>query len=429
MGQPRWTGVDLWNLLNLPMAKLVGLYPEYTKDTLKGKKAYWKAKLRKGEIKMPENSPTGAEGGERGFEDILRLHNLSPELAQQFTDQGYHIGYIKNSEGEIEYTIPLPHARGRGSIDPESLGFVPATPARITPNKRKPVERPYKVIFAFSDAQIDYRRTDEGLEPIHDERALKVARMICASVRPDVIVNLGDTVDLAALSRFKADSDHFQRTLGPSFQRVHNYYAELRADNPDARIVEVDSNHNTRLKDFALKYTPQFYGLKKAGSTEEDWPVISYPNLANLNAVGVEWVSGYGAAEFVYGEEYDTPPIVFKHGRTMVSNGSTANKESKDNPEVNVVRGHGHRSEMHTRTNRAGNYLASVMVGALCRIDGAVPSYHSAVDDRGRVVNKNEDWQNGVLIIRDYQGNYEFQHIPIRQGKAYFNGEEYDGTS
>jgi hypothetical protein len=262
------------------------------------------------------------------------------------------------------------------------------------------------------------------LEPIHDERALSVGALLCKDLQPDEIINLGDTVDLASISRFSPDSDHFHRTIGPSFQRVHDYYAQLRADTPWAKITEVDSNHNTRLKNFVLKYAPSMYGVQRAGE-ENEYPVLSYPFLANLGKLSIDWVSGYGAAEYVYGLEYDKPPIIFKHGNSAVSAGSTAAKESKENPEVNVVRGHTHRIETLYRTTRSGNYLASVICGVMCRTTGEVPSYHSAVDDHGAPVKYQENWQTGVLVIHDYEGDYQFDHVPIRNGVAHYNGKEY----
>ena len=419
MGAIRWEGKHLSNLIHLTINELLDIYPNYSIGTLKGKKSYWRTKITKGEIPMPPKP----EQAPKGFDDILRLHHLNPETLKEFADQGFHVGYIKNKEGEIEYTLPLPRARkGNKNLD----DFTPAVPAKITPSRRKPIKRDHKRLYVFSDAQIDYRRLEDGtLEPIHDETALEIGRMICKDIMPDEIINLGDTVDLAALSRFKPDSDHFHRTLGASFQRVHDYYAELRADNPWAKIVEVDSNHNTRLKDFMLKNAPDMYGMKQAGAEADDYPVFTYPFLANLKAVQVDWVSGYGAAEYVYGLEYDTPPIVFKHGKSAVSNGSTAAKESKENPETHVVRGHSHRIETAYRTTRAGHYLASVVVGASCRTTGEVPSYHSAVDDRGQVVNFQENWQMGVMVIEDYNGTYHFNHIPINNGEAFYNGKHY----
>lgn len=417
MAKPRWVGEDLWRLLSLSVPELTKIYPQYSRGTLKGKKAYWKNKLKKGEIKMPEKPP-------RQPEQLIEDPTIVSEI-----EGWWDVGFA-NPEDPTNPTVVrmFRHStKNRPSLDEEE--YAPAVPANIKPSRRKSAVRDHDVLFVFSDAQIDYRRLSDGeLDPIHDERAIRVAQMLCRDLQPDTILNLGDTVDLAALSRFKKDSDHFQRTIGPSFQRVHDMYAQFRADSPNARIIEVDSNHNTRLKDFMLKNAPDLYGVKRPGDPEEEYPMFTYPYFTNLSHVGVEWVSGYGAAEFVYGEDYDAPPIVFKHGQSVASNASTASKESKANPETHVVRGHGHRQEQHTRTNRAGQYLVSMQIGSLCRLTGEVPSYHSGVDDRGNVVHHQEDWQQSVLVIRDYRdGNYEFHTVYIREGLALFNGNVYNG--
>lgn len=423
MGKIKYSGKKLYYLLNDSWNDFHAKYPGIKYNTWKGKRGYYKKKIKNGEIEMPpkpEQEPTPTN--DSGFEDILRLHNLSPALANELEEKGFHVGFIKNKEGEIEYTIPLPHARGKRGPDMDQ--FEPATPARITPTKQKPTQRDHRLLFVFSDAQIDYRRIEDQLVPIHDERALKVAQMMCKDLRPDEIINLGDTVDLASLSRFSPDSDHFQRTLGPSFQRIHDHYAQLRADNPDAKIVEVDSNHNTRLKKFFLKNAPDMYGFRRPGE-DNQYPMFTYPYMANLGHVGVEWISGYGAAEYEYGEEYGKPSIIFKHGISVVSGGSTAAKESREHPYNHVVRGHSHRIESVYRTTRKGEYLGSFVVGAACKITGEVPSYHSAVDDEGQPVKFQENWQQGVMVIEDYEGDYQFYHVPIINGIAHFKGKEY----
>ena len=418
MGVQKWKGKDLYNLLTLPLAQLRLLYPDYTVGTIKGKKAYWLKQLRDGKITMP--NPESFEPNE-----ILEPFGLTPD---EDAVVNYHIGYIKNSDGEIEYTKPLPSVKNTAPRQKLENFISQASPIIIKATTQKPPERDYRLIFAFGDSQIDYREINGELSPIHDERALKVARLLCRHYRPETIVNLGDTIDLAALSRFPADSNHFKHSLNPAFDRVHRLYAELRADNPEAAIHEVDSNHNTRLAKFILRQVPELYGIQQAG-VEQSYPILTYPFFANLDAVGVTWHSGYGAAEFVYGEEYGGPPIVFKHGTTVVSGGSTASKESKENPETHVVRGHGHRIESHWRTNRKGEYLSSHQIGCTCSIDGDVPSYHSAVDDNGQVVKKKENWQQGVMIITDYlNGQYQFDQIPIIDGVAYYEGREFDGN-
>lgn len=354
---------------------------------------------------------------------IFKKHNidLSAEELSKARRVGFHIGYVKNGEGEIEYTKPLPHIDfvDEGGVTSDGLTQVAA--ARITPSRAKPKQRPYRRLFAFGDMQIGYRDIDGEMVPLHDEVAMGVARLICKDLQPDVIVNLGDSVDMAELSRFAPDSTHFSnRTLQQAFNRVHNFYAELRADNPAAKIVEVDSNHNVRLNRTILKMTPQLWGLKQAGAGE-DYPVLTYPYMANLKSLDVDWVGGYGAAEYVYNDD-----LVFIHGNKVRSNGSTADMLSKEYPETNIVAGHGHKQQMHTRTTRKGNYLTAVQVGALCRTDGIVPGYGTAVDDYGKPVPKMEEWQQSVLDIQDYgDGNYQFNPILIRGGRAYYEGKEY----
>lgn len=355
---------------------------------------------------------------------------LTSEELGKATRAGFHVGYIKNSEGEIEYTKPLPHVDfGGTSLEreaPENPFVSQAAPVRISPSRRRAPLRDHRKLVVFSDAQIDYRRIDGQLVPIHDERALEIVRMLCKEEQPDEIINLGDTVDLAALSHFDPDSNHFFNSIQPSFDRAHRMYAELRADNPNAKITEVDSNHNTRLAKFVLKQAMDFYGFKRPGEEPEEWPVLTYPYLANLNKVGVDWVSGYGAAEYQYGDDKD---LVFIHGNTVASNGSTALRISKQYPDVNIVQGHGHRLERHTRTTRAGKYLTALMLPALCKNTGEVPGYHSSVDDRGKVVHYQENWQQGAVIVNDYgDGNYEYQEMLINNGRAFHNGKEYESS-
>ncbi len=344
---------------------------------------------------------------------------------------GFHIGYIKNDKGEIEYTKPLPTVRF-GKRGEDATSYTPATPARITPSKRKSIKHDYDSIFVMGDAQIDFRRIvnletgEEELVPIHDIRAMKLARAICNDIRPDTIACVGDMVDLSALSRFKLDSDHFNRTLAPAFQADHDFFAGFRADHPDARIIETDSNHNTRLKDNVLKNTPAMYNVRQAGAAPDDYPVLTYPHLANFKALDVEWVSGYGAAEFEYSDD-----LAFIHGTLAVSKGSTAARLSQENPDRHIVQGHAHRAESHHRTDRRGRQFGAHVVGALCRTTGEVPSYHSAVDDRNQVVKHQENWQQGVMhITRDRNsGLVQTQHILFHDGRAFYNGKEYVGDA
>lgn len=425
----RWTGNDLINLMTLDVEDLINLYPTQTKKNIIRRKQEFAKKLREVDVERP-NSGEFKDNPENGELEALAKQfgkagiNLSAEDLSNATRAGFHVGYIRNADGEIEYTKPLPHVeyavkRSESLLD----AWKPATPAKITPSKKKPIKRDYNVLLVFGDMQIDYRRIDNDLIPIHDERAMDALAHFASELQPNELINLGDTVDFAALSRFQRDSDHFYRTLGPSFQRIHDFYAQLRSDNPNAKIVEVDSNHHKRLTDFVLKNMPDFYGVRQAGN-QDDYPVFSYPYLANLKHVGVDWVGGYGAAEYVYKDD-----LAFIHGNFAVSAGSTAAKLAKANPDRNIVQGHVHRAETQYQTDRRGNMLGAFTVGALCRSDGVVPSYHSSVNELGKPVKYQENWQSSAMVIEDYgDGQYNFEHVLIRDGKIVYRGKEY-GTA
>lgn len=350
-----------------------------------------------------------------------------PERHEQVEGKLYktwEVSAFNRETGEWETAIN----HGYEFTSPPTETFEPATPAKITPTRRKRIQTIGRLLLVFGDSQIGYHRVydeegNESLIPTHSEEALSILTQINATERPNEIINLSDTVDLAELGRFDHTSDSFHRTLGPSFQRAHDLYAQLRADNPDATITEVDSNHTTRVQKAMMKRYPEWYGFTLPG---EEYPMMSYFRLANLGILDVQFIAGYGGAEYVYGEDYDTPPIVFKHG-TMTSSapGATVRKEASQNPTTHVIRGHGHSFEHIAQTDRYGRVLHYMQLGTTCATTGTVPSYHSSMDDFGQPVHKQENWQNQLLMVTDYEGTYHFDVINIINGVAWYRGKQY----
>ena len=321
----------------------------------------------------------------------------------------------KNAEGEAE--IHQLHKYEYGSE--RNLIIKPVEAAKIPPDRRKPPKRDHKLIFVFSDAQIGYRNIDGELNPIHDEAAITAALKLAYHLRPNVVVDCGDTTDFGELGKFSPDSDHFYGTLQPSLQRTHELFAQFSAATPGAERVTVWSNHVKRLTDYILRNAPALYNIKAAN---EKYPAMSYPGLLKLDEIGWGYADGY-PGEYQYAQD-----LAFMHGTFAVSNGSTANKLSKANYGRNVVQGHKHSIETHYHTTREGNAMGAFVVGALCRIDGAVPSYHNSVGVNNQPVHHMENWQNGVMVIRDYgDGKYQFDQVPIRDGVIFYNGEEFNG--
>lgn len=401
MAKVTWTGSKLSSLIHDSWAVFHVKYPEVKKGTYYGKRNYWSNKIKEGVIPMPPK-PEQQEGRLYKTWEVSAFNRETGEW-ETATNHGY------------DYTAPPPEV------------FEPAKPAKITPTKRKRIERLGRTLLVFGDSQIGYHRVydqegNDELIPTHSEEALSILTQINAYERPDEIINLSDTVDLAELGRFDHTSDSFHRTLSPSFQRAHDLYAQLRADNPDAKITEVDSNHTTRVQKAMMKRYPEWYSFTLPN---EEYPMMSYYRLANLAPLGVDFIAGYGGAEYVYGEDYDTP-IIFKHG-TTTSNapGATVRKEAGQNPTTHVIRGHGHSFEHIANTTRHGDVLHYMQLGTTCATNGTVPSYHSSMDDFGRPVHNQENWQQQILMVHDFDGHYQFNVIDIIAGIARYNGREY----
>jgi len=316
-----------------------------------------------------------------------------------------------------EWTTAMNHAYEPVADDVRDLFITQAPPVRITPSRAKPVNRDHIVIASIPDEQIGYRNIDGELIPIHDERAMSVARMLLKDIKPEFIVAQGDTIDFAELSRFSPDSDHFQRTIQPSINRASLWDAELASDNPNSRRLRLEGNHQ-RLSKFILKNAMQLHNIKRANS---DTAVLSMPFLLRADETGWEYISGYPANEYRYADD-----LVFVHGSRVRSGGSTAELMSKTYPDRNVVFGHVHRQEMHTRTNHRGQYLTAATFGTLARVDGAVPSFGNGVDQDNQIVQNYENWQQGIGLIHDYGEGYKFEPIPIHNGRAFYNGKVYE---
>lgn len=400
----KYTDQELYLLLN-DTDKFIAIYPTKTRNQILTLKRYYRKTGLKMEQEIGQNQePTG------------RLYKTWEVSAF-------------NARTE-EWSTTVNHGYDFGSQQQLSDFISQADPVKINPSRRRPVKRDHNVMVVFSDTQIGYMdiKGDGELTPIHDEAYISCVRLVCQDYRPEFIIDTSDTLDMTQLSRFPSDSPRFNISLNHSINRGHRMFAELRQDNPNSRIISVDSNHTARLGKFLMKQAPELYGVRQAESKSK-YPALTYPFLMNFEAIGVEWYGGYGAAAYVHGEEYGAPPIVFKHGESAVANGSTAAKESKENPETHVVRGHSHRAELFHRTQRNGNYLTSMVIGCGCHTGGHVPSYHSSVDDNGVPVHYQENWSQSIGIIFDYKdGTYDFNHIMVNKGIARYNGKEYNGN-
>lgn len=310
---------------------------------------------------------------------------------------------------------------------PEWPVVQPAKPITVRPTKtQRKVTKGWHTAVILPDPQIGYRRYEDGtIDPFQDERAINVALQVVRYLRPDVVVNLGDVMDLPEFGTYEQEPA-FAFTTQPTIDRTGQFFAEQRANAPEAEVFYIEGNHDRRLQKSIIKNAKAAFGLRQA-NTPESWPVLSIPHLLNLDSLNVKYIEGYPA-----GECWINDNLVCIHGAKVRSNGSTASAYI-DDERVSVLFGHVHRIELQhkSRRTRAGvkrNFAATP--GCLCRVDGAVPSTKSSTDCFGRALTTWENWQQGFGVVRFQEGDGRFnlELAPIHDGTAIFRDKEFVST-
>lgn len=301
----------------------------------------------------------------------------------------------------------------------------PAVRVKSRPASKRQIDD-WKRAVILPDIQVGFRKFDDGtLDPFHDEVAIEVAMQILRDADPDLVVLVGDNLDLPEWSVKFIQEPAFAQTTQLAVNRLYLLLANIRANlREGARIVYIEGNHDRRLVTFITNNAKQALHLKQASPTPDSWPVMSVPHLLRLDELGVEYVAGYPAARYWINDN-----LMVIHGHKVKSNGSTASAVI-DDERVSTLFGHVHRMEeiYKTRHTRGGpRFILAATMGTLARIDGAVPSTKGATDLQGRAIQSFENWQQGLSVV-DYQpgdGEFEYSSTLIHGGKARWRGKNY----
>ena len=359
---------------------------------------------------------------ERGF-DLEQLRNR--EIGKVAL---WQMG-MKNAEHEFEshdlYGIEL---KPEPEKEVDNL-FPQVESADIRPTRRRKAQRIGEMAIGYGDGQVDFRlirdpRTMETeVMPLQNLPMHRIILQMNAYYMPEQTINGGDFGDFAASSRFDPDSDHFNGSTTLALQWIHDFYSQMRADNPNAKIVEVPSNHGDRPRKKVLKEMPEFYNLYRPG---EDYPAWTYYSMAKLGELAVEMPGGYPNGEHVYGHESN--PVIMKHG--VYTGKNAVRREALENPTVNIVRWHDHSEQSLKQTTRDGKQLFYIIMGSSCLNNAPVPGYHNTIDDFNQPVEyHNRNHVNSFIIMRhDGKGNYDPTSVDVVDGKAYYDGMEWNGS-
>lgn len=336
-----------------------------------------------------------------------RRNGRQPEPTMRLS----RIGERYDAEGNFKGSY---HSFARPMVEP----LRPAAPVKVQVKLPKPQPKAGKTVAFLPDAQIGYRRLDDGtLEAFHDEDAMAASLRVLAAVRPDVVVNLGDLVDFAPLSRF-AQEPGFSQTTQAAVDRAHRFLAECIAVTPGAEHHLIAGNHDVRAERWMAKHAPELARVRPTGSA---WPAVSVPAFLRLDDLGVHYVDSYPAGRLWLGED-----LVVQHGVKVNSSGSTAALYVKEATTC-VVYGHVHRHEFHPRTYETAAGLRTVWAaspGTLAKNRGGVPSFHGSTSGRtGAATELAENWTQGVGVVTLLDGVPPlWEHAFIVDGQVFFRG-------
>lgn len=403
-----WVGEKLEHLLEYNIDRLVELYPQFNRNHLTSTQKYWRNKMERQPQGNNEQTPDKPVG---------RLYKT------------WETSAFNKETQEWETAVNHGYEYDKNSGDVDSL-FPQVERAKITPTRRKRAQRLGAYILGYGDGQADFRlirdpRTMETkVMPLHNIPMHRIILKMNAHYQPEITINGGDFADFAASSRFPADSDHFNGSMTLAMQWIHDFYAQMVADNPNANHHEVASNHSDRIRKKILREMPEMYNFYRPG---EDYPAWTYYSIARLGELGIRHSGGYPNDELIIGDPA-YPQLLAKHG---VATGKNAVYQEADrNPTINVIRWHNHGERMIKRTTREGHQLFYLILGSSCMNGGPVPGYSNAVDDFNQPVKyHNQDHVNSIVMIRDYgKGRFEPVTIDVVDGKAYYDGIEWNGN-
>jgi hypothetical protein len=336
-------------------------------------------------------------------------------------------GMSKNDEGDPEVTdligIQLSPVWEDGPQWPVVTQAKPCT-VKFS-RKARSVSDNYKVTAILPDPQFGYLRLDDGeMISMHDDQAIACTLELLATIRPQRIIWLGDTVDFAEWSSKFLVLPEFSLTTQETIDSAHYYLADsLSAAGPqveDAYLME--GNHDNRMANAIARNAMAALRLRKANAPDT-WPVLSLPNLLRLDELGITYVDGYPAGRIKIAEAYPgQAPLFALHGERL-----DVVKQAKAE-RVSTVQGHAHHVALHSTTYYSDGERLDVeawSLGCLCKTDGAVPSTKGGHDVRGRPVERQESWQHAMGVLTETSNGWWMEPVRIRDGKAIWQGKEY----
>lgn len=232
--------------------------------------------------------------------------------------------------------------------------------------------------------------------------------------KPDVLVHLGDLLDLPDISRHKDNpewSASVQTCLNAGYQRLYNYRGLI----PEAEMFLLLGNHDERIRNELLLRAERMYGIRpadKPGQPQAD-QVLSPRNLLHLDELGIEFIDPKGG--FAHAQHNLSSELGVRHG--WLTGENTAGK-TLDRLGHSIIVGHTHAQRITFKTiydiNGISKVIQAVEAGTLSEIESGI----------GYTVNPN--WQAGFVGVQVWgDGSFHMDLATFDRGSLRWRDQRF----
>lgn len=228
----------------------------------------------------------------------------------------------------------------------------------------------------------------------HNERATWLSKLIM-DIKPDVVVNIGDSADMPSLSSYDKGKRSFHgRTYAADIASHLDFQERLfgpikRTKKRLPKRVVFIGNHDQRIEK-ALDLSPELEGTISTGDLcLSDWysEVVPYvagaPGVATLDGISYAHFHSSGVMGRAVGGQHPATSLITTKLTSCVS-------------------GHLHLADWSVRTDGTGRKVHGLFTGV----------YQDYVSDWAGEANKL--WWRGIVVLRNVEdGNFDPQFISL----------------
>ena len=313
-------------------------------------------------------------------------YRISPETAQRFA-AAWNVATSLKHAGELA-GLKTKDARNLGRIRcmvEDMLGIklpslnpkhkadnFPTTAERIEHKER------YSVVI-FSDGHF---------WPNQTAAPFWILLKVLEEVKPDYVIDNGDSFDGATVSRFAKSTFEHLPTLAEEYECVTHHLGMVKEASGKAKLLRNVGNHDLRFEGKLASNLPEMEGMPGM-TTHELFPDWSHNYAVVLNGhtyIKHNWKGGMYAA---------------------------ANNTKQSG--VNFISAHSHRLLCYPYTDFTGTRYG-IECGTLADIYG--PQFSYSCDDP-------RNWQQGFVVLTVDGDKIYPELVEVNDGKAIFRGKEY----